>query len=115
MLQIDTDEGVSGYWFGTNPAAIESLVKPSIVGKDPFYREAIWQDLNERQRLNASALSDPVICSIDLALWDLAGRALNTPVYKMLGGYRDRVPAYASTMCGDDLANGLAIPAAWMT
>ncbi len=110
MLQIDTDQGVSGYWFGTNPAAIENLVKPSIVGKDPFYREAIWQDLNERQRLNASTLSDPVICSVDLALWDLAGRALNTPVYKMLGGYRDKVPAYASTMCGDDLENGLSTP-----
>jgi L-alanine-DL-glutamate epimerase-like enolase superfamily enzyme len=110
MLQIDTDEGVSGYWFGGNANVIKSLVKPAIVGRDPFYREAIWHDLNERQRLNASALSDPVLCAVDLALWDLAGRALEIPVYKMLGGYRDKVPAYASTMCGDDLKDGLATP-----
>ena len=48
--------------------------------------------------------------SVDLALWDLAGRALEQPVYKLLGGLRDKVPAYASTMCGDDLKGGLATP-----
>ena len=43
-------------------------------------------------------------------LWDLAGRALNLPVYKLLGAYRDEIPAYASTMCGDELKGGLATP-----
>ena len=52
LLQIDTDEGVSGYWFGVNAQIIDSLVKPAIVGEDPFYREKIWRDLNHRQRLN---------------------------------------------------------------
>ena len=73
-------------------------------------REEIWIDLNERQRLNMGVMSDKVLCSVDLALWDLAGRALDIPCYKMIGGYRDKVPAYASTMCGDDLENGLATP-----
>ena len=40
----------------------------------------------------------------------MAGRALEQPVYKLLGGLRDKVPAYASTMCGDDLKGGLATP-----
>lgn len=110
MLQIDTDEGVSGYWFGANASVMETVIKPAIVGKDPFMREEIWHDLNERQRLNMGTMSDKVLCSVDLALWDLAGRALDIPCYKMLGGYRDKVPAYASTMCGDDLENGLATP-----
>ena len=73
-------------------------------------REQIWHDLNHRQRINSDTITDRVIMSVDLALWDLAGRALNQPVYKLLGGYRDKVPAYASTMCGDDLEGGLATP-----
>ena len=110
LLQIGTDEGVSGYWFGANAQAIDSIVKPAIVGEDPFYREKIWRDLNHRQRLNLGTLSDQVLMAVDLALWDLAGRALEQPVYKLLGGLRDKVPAYASTMCGDDLKGGLATP-----
>ena len=50
---------------------------------------------------------------VDCALWDLAGRALGLPVYKLLGAYRDKVPAYASTMCGDDLPGGLDTPEAY--
>ena len=110
LLQIGTDEGVSGYWFGTNAQAIDSIVKPAILGEDPLYREKIWRDLNHRQRLNLGTLSDQVLMAVDLALWDLAGRALEQPVYKLLGGLRDKVPAYASTMCGDDLKGGLATP-----
>tara|TARA_B100000686_G_C16793506_1_gene980494 strand:+ start:2896 stop:4029 length:1134 start_codon:yes stop_codon:yes gene_type:complete len=110
VLQIHTDEGVSGHWFGVNDTIIESVIAPALVGKDPFMREEIWHDLNQRQRLNMGTMTDRTICAVDLALWDLAGVALNTPVYKMLGGYREKVPAYASTMCGDDLENGLATP-----
>jgi L-alanine-DL-glutamate epimerase-like enolase superfamily enzyme len=110
LLKIVTDEGVEGYWFGANASVMETVVKPALVGQDPFMREMIWQDLMERQRLNLGTLADKVLAAVDLALWDLAGRALNQPVYKLLGGFRDQVPAYASTMCGDDLENGLATP-----
>jgi L-alanine-DL-glutamate epimerase-like enolase superfamily enzyme len=48
-----------------------------------------------------------------MALWDLAGRALELPVYKLLGAYRDKVLAYASTMCGDDMEGGLNTPEAY--
>jgi L-alanine-DL-glutamate epimerase-like enolase superfamily enzyme len=47
---------------------------------------------------------------IDLALWDLAGQVVGQPVHKLLGATRDKAPAYASTMCGDDLEGGLATP-----
>ena len=113
LLRIVTDEGVEGYWIGVNRDAIERIVKPVLVGADPFYREKIWQTLKERQRLNLGILSDRVLCAVDLALWDLAGRYLNQPVYKLLGGYRDKVPAYASTMCGDELEGGLDTPEAY--
>ena len=86
------------------------MVKPAIVGQDPFDREKIWRDLNHRQRLNMGTMSDQLLMAVDLALWDLAGRSVSLPVYKLLGGFRDKVPAYASTMCGDDLEGGLATP-----
>lgn len=110
LLRIITDEGVEGYHFGVNAAAIHRLVKPILIGEDPFYREKIWQSIKERQRLNMGTLSDKVLAAVDQALWDLAGRTLNQPVYKLLGATRDKVPAYGSTMCGDDLENGLDTP-----
>ena len=113
LLRIVTDKGIEGYALGANASIIQHVVKPLLVGKDPFYREWIWQMLKERQRLHLGRLSDRVIATIDLALWDLAGKALGQPVYKLLGGYRDKVPAYASTMCGDDLEGGLNTPEAY--
>ena len=113
VLKIVTDEGVEGYSFGVNDTVIDGLVKPLLIGKDPFYREYIWQMLRERQRLNLGTLSDKVLCSVDLALWDLVGRYLGQPVHKLLGATREKVPAYASTMCGDDLPGGLDRPEAY--
>jgi len=111
VLTIHTDEGVEGYYFGSPPQAlISSLVNPYITGEDPFYRERIWHNLKERQRLNMATMSDRLLNAVDLALWDLAGRALNLPVHKLLGATRDKVPAYASTMCGDDIEGGLGTP-----
>ena len=126
ILELSTDEGIVGIgekltgssftgkmtWkdFKSQIQLVHETVEAFVVGQDPFMRERIWQDLMERQRLNLSTLADNILAPIDLALWDLAGRALNQPVYKILGGYRSKVPAYASTMCGDDLQNGLATP-----
>jgi L-alanine-DL-glutamate epimerase-like enolase superfamily enzyme len=113
MLRIITDSGVEGYCFGANPQVVRSIVHEAIVGEDPFYRERIWQRLKEWQRLHIGTLSDKVLCSVDLALWDLAGRALGQPVHRLLGASRDKVKAYASTMCGDDLDGGLDTPEAF--
>ncbi len=111
LTRIHTDEGVEGICIGGSAAAIESIVKPLLVGRDPFFREAIWHAMNERQRLHKGTLSDRVLATVDMALWDLAGKALHMPVYKLLGATRTKVPAYASTMCGDELPGGLSTPA----
>jgi L-alanine-DL-glutamate epimerase-like enolase superfamily enzyme len=114
LITVETDEDVEGYAFGAIPARVlEGLIKPTCIGADPLYRERIWQALRERQRLNLGTLSDRILSYVDCALWDLAGRALGQPVYKLLGGFRDKVPAYASTMCGDDLEGGLDTPEAY--
>ena len=113
-MTIITEEGACGYCFGSIAQdTLNLLVKPILIGEDLFYRERIWQSLKERQRLNLASLHDRVLTIVDLALWDLAGRVLGQPVHRLLGAMRDKVPAYASTMCGDDLAGGLDTPEAY--
>jgi L-alanine-DL-glutamate epimerase-like enolase superfamily enzyme len=73
------------------------------VGEDPLYRERIWQTLYKDQRMFSNTMTDTNLAIVEQALWDLAGRYFNQPVYKLLGGYRDKVPAYASTQPGDEM------------
>ena len=114
LLTVLTDGGAEGYSFGSPDLLRESVmerhVRPVLLGRDPFDRERIWQDLFKWQRLGWGAFSDCAVAAVETALWDLAGRHLGLPVYKLLGGFRDRVPAYGSTMCGDELPGGLATP-----
>ncbi len=114
LMTLHTDTGVEGHYLGgINADVVNAHVKPHIVGENPLYRERIWQSLKERQRLHLGVLSDRVLAAVDLALWDLAGKDANQPVHRLIGATRDKVPAYASTMCGDDLEGGLDTPAAY--
>lgn len=114
MLRIACDDGSEGFSFGPpeliRPHIIESFVKKVLVGQNPMNREKIWQELAHWQRGSASQFTDRALALVEQALWDLAGRVLKQPVHKLLGGYRDKVLAYGSTMCGDDLAGGLSTP-----
>jgi L-alanine-DL-glutamate epimerase-like enolase superfamily enzyme len=114
MLTVQADDGSSGHAFAPpeviRPFVVESFVRKSLIGKDPFLREYLWQDLSHWQRGSGGQLTDRALAVVEQALWDLAGRAVKQPVYKLIGGYRDKVPAYGSTMCGDTLEGGLATP-----
>jgi L-alanine-DL-glutamate epimerase-like enolase superfamily enzyme len=113
LLRIVSDEGAEGHWFGVSRAAVQQIIQPLLIGEDPLCREKIWQMLKNRQRLHGGILTDRLLCAVDCALWDLAGKYLGQPVNKLLGGYRHRVPAYASTMCGDEMEGGLDSPEAY--
>jgi hypothetical protein len=103
VLSIETDEGVTGHYFGggshgdqdglnvVDQQAIVGRIKNLIVGQDPLDRELIWK------WLWVANLPENIASVIDNALWDLAGRAFETPVYKLMGGARDTAKAYAST------------------
>jgi L-alanine-DL-glutamate epimerase-like enolase superfamily enzyme len=114
MITITTDDGHRGHAFGPveviRPHILDAFARKVLIGQDPFDRERLWQDLEHWQRGSAGQLTDRALAVIEQALWDLAGRALGVPVYKLLGAYRDKVPAYGSTMCGDQLEGGLATP-----
>ena len=99
VLKIETDEGAEGYFTGGNtyfvppPAeVIEQLVKPLLLGENPLDREKLWQWM-----MGHRGISESVIGAVDCALWDLLGRSAGVSVASLLGGYRDRVKAYAST------------------
>lgn len=114
MLRIATEDGAEGYAFGApeliRPHIIDSFVRKVLIGQNVMDREKIWQDLAHWQRGSASQLTDRALALVEQALWDWAGRAFKQPVHKLIGGYRDKVLAYGSTMCGDDLPGGLSTP-----
>lgn len=112
ITRVQTSTGVDGYCVGGS-AETATVANRMIQGMNPFDREAFWQKLLQGQRLERRALDDRNLAAIDCALWDFAGRLTGLPVHKLLGGARDSIPAYASTMCGDDIPGGLDSPDAY--
>jgi L-alanine-DL-glutamate epimerase-like enolase superfamily enzyme len=103
LVQVFTDEGITGNHLNWGPHShgqglaetVASVIKPMIVGRDPFDRESIWHLMVDR---GIGGVSMFIAGAIDVALWDIAGKALGLPIYKLLGGYRDKVRAYASIL-----------------
>lgn len=103
IIRITTDSGVTG--FGecspNNTWMLETFfhngVKEHLIGKDPFNIEAIWEDIYwANHDLGSGGALTYLLAGIDLALWDIVGKILQVPVYKLLGGkHRDRIPVYA--------------------
>jgi len=95
VTRILTDEGVEGVCLGGSKAVNDRWFKPLLVGENPLDREKFWQWMYSLTRWR---VSEGEIAVIDMALWDLAGKYFNVPVHKILGGFRDRVKAYASSV-----------------
>jgi D-galactarolactone cycloisomerase len=95
LLEVETDEGLVGYGAahaGVEAAiAIERFVAPYFLGRDPTEIERLTAVLRD-----AEILGPPVYC-MEIPLWDIVGKIANLPVYKLWGGYSDRVLAYCAT------------------
>lgn len=121
ILRIETDDGVVGWGEGKNAAGsagtysalvhlINDEIAPRLIGRDPCDISAIWEMLYNGVRhetaaaaghampeLSRRGLSVAAISAVDIALWDILGKSLGVPVWKLLGGRKaDRLPAYAS-------------------
>ncbi|HWG19696.1 MAG TPA: D-mannonate dehydratase ManD [Terracidiphilus sp.] len=113
-LKVETDEGIFGLGDGTlngRELAVASYltdhVVPCIVGRDPFQTEDIWQYLYRGAYWRRGPVTMAAIAAVDIALWDIKGKALNTPVYNLLGGKsRDGVLVYAHAN-GKDIDHAL--------
>ncbi|GAA4842601.1 enolase C-terminal domain-like protein [Kitasatospora terrestris] len=115
LLTVTDSDGVAGRVLvqpdHLRPHVLDKYLRPALLGQDPLDRERLWTSLARKQRGAHGGLTDRALGFVDLALWDLAGHRLGLPVWKLLGGARSEVPAYASTMCGDETPGGLATPA----
>lgn len=121
ILRIETDDGIVGWGEGKNAAGsagtyaglvhlLNHEVAPRLIGRDPADISAIWEMLYNGVRHESAArqghampelsrrgLSVAAISAVDIALWDILGKSLGVPVWKLLGGRKaDRLPAYAS-------------------
>jgi L-alanine-DL-glutamate epimerase-like enolase superfamily enzyme len=109
-VQIDADDGSSGLFgpiFPETAVIILRKLGPHLVGADPLAGEYLWDILYRQDRHARKGYEMMAISAVDCALWDLRGKALGLPVYRLLGGpTRPRVACYAS-MLGHSLDLGL--------
>lgn len=97
-LRIHTDVGTTGEYVGGNTPAMAQLdmFADYLIGENPLKREKHWAKLRRGLRKYDQMGIGP----IDIALWDFAGKYAGFPIHELLGGYRSRLPAYASTYFG---------------
>lgn len=105
VVKIETDEGIIGWGEGGQygppepvAACIDTVLAPLILGADPLKPMVVWEKLYSHTRdFGQKGAYIEAISAIDIALWDISGKALNIPVHQMMGGsFRERVIAYAT-------------------
>ncbi|MGH8764370.1 MAG: mandelate racemase/muconate lactonizing enzyme family protein [Burkholderiales bacterium] len=107
IVEVKTDTGLTGWGEalcqGLQPpqiaaAAVESALKPLLIGADPLQIEPLWHRMYMHTRdygMKGAVLA--AISGVDIALWDIAGKSLGQPVWRLLGGaHRRRVQVYAT-------------------
>ena len=109
LCRVNTDEGIYGYGeagatFFMGSDAVFALIKemaPMVIGMNPMYNEVIWEKIykNGYWTKGNGAIIYSALSAIDTALWDIRGKALDKPVYELLGGkFRDKLRCYASQL-----------------
>jgi len=103
LVKIETDEGIYGWGesgLSGRELAVAGAVKhyrEFLIGRDPMRIGALWQEMYRSQYFEGGRVLTAAISAIDIALYDIAGKALGVPVYQLLGGkHRDFVPCFAT-------------------
>lgn len=108
LVEVSTDEGITGWGecFGggnvafANKAIVEKVIQPMILGMNPLDRDVIWHKVYNLLRDHGQkGMPIQSLSGVDIALWDIAGKHFNVPVYQLLGGaFRDRIEVYGYGM-----------------
>ena len=102
FVAITTDEGLTGECgpisYRNEMLTIMDGLAPKLIGKNPLKNRRLWDEMSRFDRHSRSGVMMMAISSTDIALWDLKGKILGQPVYRLLGGGRDRVRPYISTL-----------------
>lgn len=110
VVKLTTDSGIAGIATAlaarsgaVTEAYLQENVAPILIGRDPYDREAIWQEL---WNIDRHLCFFPVYLTgpVDVALWDIAAQAAGLPLYKYLGAYRSQLPVYASGLFHQNVA-----------
>src|SRR6476620_9796010 len=103
LVKVETDEGIFGWGesglSGREKAVVGAIehFREFLIGKDPFQIGYIWQLLYRSQYFEGGRVLLAAQSAIDIALYDIAGKALGVPVYQLLGGkQRDSIPCFAT-------------------
>ena len=103
VVKIRSSEGIDGHGFGWGVKggmrvahAIAEVYRPELVGEDPFDREKLWHKAHRADRFGGN-VPFTAYGPLDVALWDIAAQSAGVPLYKFIGAYRDKIPAYASS------------------
>lgn len=109
-VKIETDAGITGLGEcvhgGTAAIALIHQLRPDLIGRDPFQIDAIFEDLRRRYVFEGGFAGAFItaLTGIEIALWDLKGKALGVPVYALLGGkFRDKIRMYADCQVEPDM------------
>lgn len=105
LIEMHTDEKLSGWGEGYGPAKpiramVENFCESTVIGADPFRTEDLWMRLHHDARdFGASSIALAAISALDIACWDIKGKALNVPVCTLLGGpVRTELECYAASI-----------------
>src|SRR5436190_1414962 len=104
LVKVETDQGIFG-WGESGLSGREKAVAGAIehfreflIGRDPMQIGRIWQEVYRSQYFEGGRVLQAALSAIDIALYDVTAKALNVPVYQLLGGkQRDAVPCFATT------------------
>jgi D-galactarolactone cycloisomerase len=103
LVKVETDEGIVGWGEAYGPAEItksvvDTLLKSQIMGENPFDTNILWEKMYQRvEDYDPQGFGVAAISAVDIALWDIKGKALNKPVYELLGGaHRKTLKPYAT-------------------
>ena len=105
LVEVETDDGLVGLGeaahFGgplaSTQAVMEGELRAHLIGEDPRDVERLWEQMHQRAYKHArGGVLIAAMSGIDIALWDLRGKMAGMPLWRLLGGYRRRVPAYAT-------------------
>ncbi|MEE8516763.1 MAG: mandelate racemase/muconate lactonizing enzyme family protein [Alphaproteobacteria bacterium] len=118
--EVETDDGIVGHGVSSITQAvvvaeiINAVAGPAIIGEDALAHEKVWHTLYWTcTPWGQSGYASHAISAIDLALWDIKGKALGQPIWRLLGAARDRIEAYVT--CGfsfldrDQLADAMRL------
>jgi L-alanine-DL-glutamate epimerase-like enolase superfamily enzyme len=104
IVRVETSEGITGYGEahpGRSPGAVVSIIHntlaPMLIGMKATDCVGVWQRVH-RMQLSSHGVGSGAslgLSGIDMALWDIRGKAANMPLYELLGGSKKRIPAYA--------------------